>query len=148
MISSGILTSQKSPKKANSILGFIRRNLRHCHSSLKETAYHSLVRSILDYSALVWDPYLKGDISNIENIQRRAARFVKNDYRRGSSVISMLKKLKWQPLAERRRDQRLCLLYKILNDLVAIPADQHIIYNQRPARNKHTKTIMKLTKVH
>ena len=54
----------------------------------------------------------------------------------------MLKELKWQPLAERRKDQRLCLLYKILNDLVAIPADQYITYNHRPARNKHTKTII------
>ena len=131
----------KTTKKANSILGFIRRNLRQCHSSLKETAYKSLIRSILDYSAVVWDPYLKGDIQNIENIQRRAARFVKNDYSKTSSVTSMLRDLKWQPLAERRRDQRLCLLLKIISGLVAIPTEPHIAFNPRPSRNRNSKSI-------
>jgi chemotaxis methyl-accepting protein methylase len=41
-----------------SILGFLRRNLKHCSKTLKETAYTSLVRSVLDYSSTVWDPYL------------------------------------------------------------------------------------------
>ena len=131
----------KTTKKANSILGFIRRILRQCHSSLKETAYKSLIRSILDYSAVVWDPYLKGDIQNIENIQRRAARFVKNDYSKTSSVTSMLRDLKWQPLAERRRDQRLCLLFKIISGLVAIPTEPHIAFNPHPSRNRNSKSI-------
>jgi len=46
----------------------------------------------------------------------------------------------WQPLADRRRDQRLILLHKIINGLVAIPADQHIQPNPRSSRNRHTKT--------
>jgi hypothetical protein len=68
--------------------------------------------------------------------------FVKIDYRRDSSVTAMLQDPKWQPLADRRRDQRLILLYKIINGLVAIPADQHIQPNQRPSRNRHTKTLL------
>jgi hypothetical protein len=54
----------------------------------------------------------------------------------------MLQDLKWQPLADRRRDQQLILLYKIINGLVAIPADQHIQPNPRPSRNRHTKTLL------
>ena len=54
--------------KANSSLGFIRRNLRHCHRSLKETAYFSLVRSQLEYSCTIWDPYLQRDIDCLEKI--------------------------------------------------------------------------------
>jgi hypothetical protein len=38
--------------------------------------------------------------------------------------------------------QRLILLYKIINGLVAIPADQHIQPNPRPSRNRHTKTLL------
>ena len=75
----------------------------------------------MDYSCVVWDPYLRKDIDKLENIQRRAARFVKNDYRRDSSVTAMLQDLKWQPLADRRRDQRLILLYKIINGLGGNP---------------------------
>ena len=60
--------------RANSILGFIRRNLKHSDRNFKETAYVSLVRSVLDYASVVWDPYTKKDIDKIEGIQRRAAR--------------------------------------------------------------------------
>jgi hypothetical protein len=34
----------------------------------------------MDYSATVWDPYLQKDIDRIEGVQRRAARFIFNDY--------------------------------------------------------------------
>ena len=86
------------------------------------------------------DPYLTGDINKLENIQRRAVRFVKNDYSRQSSVTSMMKDLNWQPLSERRRDQRLTLFFKIVNSLVAIPADFQ--FNPRPSRNRNSKNII------
>ena len=59
--------------KANSTLGFIRRNLKHCNKKFKEAAYLSLVRSVLNYSASVW-PWTT--TCRIESIQRRGARFV------------------------------------------------------------------------
>ena len=127
--------------KANSTLGFIRRNLKHCNKKFKETAYISLVRSVLDYSATVWDPYLTKDIERLKSIQRRGARFVQNDYQRTSSVTSMMNELGWKPLAHRRREQRLILLFKIINDLVAIPATDHIAFNTRPPRSRHNKQI-------
>ena len=107
--------------RANSTLGFIRRNLKKCDKKFKETAYSSLVRSVLDYSSTIWDSHLKQDIDRIENIQRRAARFVQSDYKRTSSVTSMMEELGWKPLHERRREQRLTLLYKIVNDLKSLP---------------------------
>jgi hypothetical protein len=67
----------KISNKASSMLCFIRRNLRHCTSSLKQTAYVSLIRSVMYYSCVVWDPYLRKVIDKLENIQRRAVRFVK-----------------------------------------------------------------------
>jgi len=127
--------------KANSTLGFIRRNLKHCNEKFKETAYISLVRSVLDYSASVWDPYLQKDIDRIENVQRRGARFVKKDYRRTSSVTSIMNELGWKPLAHRRREQRLTLLFKIIHGLVAIPANDHIAFNKRPSRTGHSQQI-------
>ena len=65
--------------KANSTLGFLRRNLRKCPSKLKETAYLSLVRSTLEYAATIWDPYYVRDIDSLEQVQRRAARFTTGD---------------------------------------------------------------------
>ena len=54
----------------------------------------------------------------------------------------MMEELGWKPLHERRREKRLILLYKItVNDLVAIPADQHITYNNRRSRHGHNKQL-------
>ena len=89
----------------------------------KETAYISLVRSILEYAAPIWDPHLRKDIAAIESVQRKAARFVKHDYHRTSSVSAMLAELGWANLADRRRDLRLALMFKIVHHHVAVPAD-------------------------
>jgi hypothetical protein len=127
--------------KVNSTLGFIRRNLKHCNRKFKETAYISLVRSLFDYSSTVWDLHLQKDIDRIENVQRRQARFIYSDYKRTSSVTAIINELGWKPLNERRKEQRLVLLFKIVNDLVAIPADNNIEYNQRPSRTSNSKQI-------
>ena len=131
----------KITSSADSTLGFIRRNLRHCNDKLKETAYISLVRSVLEYSCSVWDPYLEGDIQRIEKIQRKAARFVKKDYQKTSSVTSMLKDLGWETLQQRRKYNRLTMMYKIINNQVAIPPNDHIEFNTRTLRNKHSQQL-------
>ena len=64
--------------KANRSLGFIRRNLYNCPEKIKTQAYFSLVRPQLEYASSVWDPHTQKNIKALENIQRRAARFVKN----------------------------------------------------------------------
>ena len=60
----------KIASKANSTLGFLRRNLKGYPSKLKEIAYFSMVRSLLEYSCPVWDPYRQGDVDKLNKIQR------------------------------------------------------------------------------
>ena len=55
--------------KANSILGFLCRNLRRCPAKLKEAAYIALVRSTLEYATPEWAPHMAKDINKVENIQ-------------------------------------------------------------------------------
>ena len=117
--------------KSNRVLGMLRRNIKDCPATLKETAYFSMVRSILEYSCAVWDPHKAKNINNIENVQRRAARFVKNDYRiylkeeqEYVSVSKMIEDLGWQDLANRRRETRLALFYKIINEQVNVPHNE------------------------
>ena len=57
-------------KKVKSTLGFIRRNLRHCPMPCRKNAYLALVRSILEYGSVVWDPYPKNDIDRLERESR------------------------------------------------------------------------------
>ena len=68
-------------------------------------------------------------------MQRRAARYVLNDYNNESSVTNMLSSLNWTPLYQRRANIRLCLFYKIAYRLVAIPTDNIMIPLTRPSRH-------------
>jgi hypothetical protein len=42
-------------EKASSTLGFLRRNLQHCPRECRKIAYIALVRSIMEYGAIIWD---------------------------------------------------------------------------------------------
>ena len=46
--------------KANRTLGFLRRNLYSCPKDVKEAAYKTMVRPILEYGSSAWDPYTQG----------------------------------------------------------------------------------------
>ncbi|XP_065895940.1 uncharacterized protein [Dysidea avara] len=60
--------------KANRIKGFLQRNLHSCPISVKVSCYKSLIKPILEYACVVWDPYTQKDILAIESVQRRCAR--------------------------------------------------------------------------
>ena len=99
--------------KANRILGLLQRNVHNCSQSTKAKAYKALVRPHLEYAAAVIDPHQTNHIQMLDRVQRRAARFVVNDFRRTSSVTKMLNDLQWEPLSDRRQTARLCQFYQI-----------------------------------
>ena len=98
--------------KANRTLGFLRRNLNVSNPTIKEQAYFSLIRSVMEYGSTVWNPHTETLINKIEMVQRRAARFVLHRHHQTSSAGSMLEQLEWQTLAERRAAS-LLMFYKI-----------------------------------
>ena len=105
----------------------------------RKTAYIALVRSTLEYGSTVWDPYLQKDIARLERIQKKAARFIKQDYhsRDPGSMTAMLQELGLPSLESRRKENRLCQMYKISNGLIpAIPPGDHLT----PMRNKRKIT--------
>ena len=83
--------------RAYKILGLIRRLFSPSLSlSVKLKLYLTLVRSQLMYCTPIWRPYLLKDIQNIERIQRRATKFILNDY--NSNYKTRLLTLKLLPL--------------------------------------------------
>ena len=60
--------------KASRTLSFIKQNLLMRSKVLKETANLTLVRPCLEYASGAWDPYQLYLISDMEKMQRRAAR--------------------------------------------------------------------------
>ena len=125
-------------KKANQTLWFLKRNIAIYNKDLKSTAYTTLVRSQLEYMSTVWSPHTATDITKLEAVQRKSARWATRDYQRTSSVTQMIKALKWRTLEQRLIDSRLTLRYKITYDLVAIPAaDWPHSANARQSRHNH-----------
>ena len=61
----------------------------------------SLVRPILEYGAACWDPYREGQISALDRVQNKAAKFAHHKY-----------SLNWETLASRRKLSRICALFK------------------------------------
>jgi hypothetical protein len=61
----------------------------------------SLVRPILEYGAACWDPYMEGQISTIDRVQKRAAKFAYHTNRPN-----------WETLASGRKLSRIRALFK------------------------------------
>lgn len=58
--------------KANSMLGFVRRTTKDFTNPLTiKNLYCSLVRSNLEYAAIIWDPAYQIYINRIESVQKR-----------------------------------------------------------------------------
>ena len=113
--------------KANRSLGFIRRKLNKCPENVKEQAYLALVRPQLEYGCCAWDPHIQKQIKDIENIQKRAARFVKNEYSTTpDTVTNLLNVLKWPPLQKRRKVARLTMMFKVVSGQSAVQIPSYI----------------------
>ena len=91
-----------------------------------------------EYCCIIWNSYTTKYISKVENIQRQAARFVVNNYRRRESVTAMLHELDWTSLESRRKAVSLILLYRIFHQQVAVnPAHYLTPMAPSPTRSYH-----------
>ena len=70
-------------------------------------------------------------LATLKKYKKRAARFVFNNHtdRTPGCVTKMLESLKWEKLEERRKYNRICMLYKIKNGLIDIDSHQYIQAN-------------------
>ena len=116
-------------KRANQTISFLQRNLSACPKDIKEASYKTLVRPQVEYAATVWDPSTKDGIKKVEAVQRRAARFCQNDYLRTSSVTSVIQDLGLENLQRRREQSKTVMMYRIVNNLVDIPAEHYLTHS-------------------
>ena len=77
------------------------RIVKKGNKNTKSLACKSLVRPILEYGAACWDPYRECQVSVLDRVQYKAAKFAHNS---GGSD--------WESLAQRRKIVRMCALYK------------------------------------
>ena len=85
---------------ANCTLSFVRRKIKTKMSKVRETAYNTLVRPQLEYASVVWDPHTKVRTSQIEQVQRRAARWTVSNYDWQASANQIVQDLGWRTLEQ------------------------------------------------
>jgi len=84
--------SESQPlQKAWKALHFIMHILKKGKNNMKHLASTALLRPILEYGAVCWDPYGEGQVSTLDQVQKRAAKFPNNINESG-----------WETLAQRR----------------------------------------------
>lgn len=127
--------------KANSRLGFLRRNLQVRQQRMKSMAYKSLVRPLLEYASAIWSPAAEGLKHQVEMVQRRAARFVTSTYNPRASVTEILHHLQWKTLESRRNLATLTLFTKGVNGQVDIEIDKRLIRSARITRGNTVKFV-------
>ena len=81
--------------------------------------------------------YTQKNIHKLDMIQRRAARYACNRYHNISSVTDMVGHLGWEPLTTRRRNMRLCMMYKIAHTVVGDPWTEWLTTTKRVTRGFH-----------
>jgi hypothetical protein len=62
-------------KKALKALHFTMCILKNGNSNTKCLAYTSLMRPILEYGVVCWDPYMEGQINALDLVQKKVAKF-------------------------------------------------------------------------
>ena len=97
-------------KKANQIMGLIRRSFAYLDEKSFVKLYTALVRPHLEYAQSVWSPHLKRFTDLIENVQIRATKLV--DHLGNLEYSERLKRLNLPTLAFRRLRGDLIEMYK------------------------------------
>ena len=116
----------KTAQRANTTSAFLHRNIRTCPRKIKHLAYTTLVRPILEYASIIWDPHTKSNTLKLETVQRRSARRIMQNYNRHASVTTMLQHLDLPTLQQRRRHSKIIMLYRIRHQLANVPTTNYI----------------------
>ena len=108
-------------KKANQVLGVIKRAFNTRDEFTIITLFKSMVRPHLEYANAIWGPHFQRDIIKVEGVQRRATKMI--DGLRNVPYQERLKILKLPSLSYRRRRGNMIQIFKILKDYIRIDKD-------------------------
>ena len=100
-------------KKANAIMGVIRRSFSFLDANLFRKLYTTFVRPHLEYAQVVWSPFLVKHVNLIENVQKRATRLI--DGFKDLEYSDRLRKLKLPTMAHRRHRGDMIEVWKHFN---------------------------------
>ena len=102
----------EAEKKAQRILGYIKRQFSFRNREIVLSLYNSLVRPHLEYAVQFWCPSYRKDIERLERVQKRATRLIPE--LRNRSYEDRLRELNLFSLEQRRLRGQLIEVFKIL----------------------------------
>ena len=120
--------------KSRKLIGLLyRRFYQNSSSHILLKLYKSFIRPHLEYSSVVWNPHLKGEIEVLEKVQKFALRVCTKSW--DSHYKDLLSRASLTSLQTRRVQASLCHLYKIIHNLTDFPeapvSNREIPYNNR-----------------
>ncbi|CAH2097315.1 unnamed protein product [Euphydryas editha] len=111
--------------RAFRMLGFVLRNCKEFKSPrTKITLYNCLVRSLLEYCSVVWNPHYNVHINRLESVQKRFLRHLSYNYNMTGTLLSYSDRLihfNMKSLRHRRELFDIMFLYKLVNGNLDTP---------------------------
>ena len=105
-------------KKANQVLGIIKRSYCTRNADTVSTLYKVMVRPLPEYGNVIWGPHYRMDMKSVESVQRRATKLIPE--LREKTYQERLKALRLPSLVYRRRRGDMIVMYKIKHGMLRI----------------------------
>ena len=115
-------------KKANKSFGMLRRCLDGAPHKVKNIAFNTIAKPILEYATPVWSPHTKTLINELDRIHRRALRWIFN-IPKAESLSDIMKLKQIDTLEDRRAEQDTKFLRKIEFGLYDVKLENYITQN-------------------
>ena len=116
-----------SVRRARRCLGFVKRQAKQFDDPyVTKSLYCALVRPILEYGCIIWDPYTKQQITELESVQKQFLIFALkglgwNDGYRLPPYRDRLMLLGMKELAQRRKILSAVFMYKLVKNIMNVP---------------------------
>ena len=95
-----------------------RISINNLDTFSKRLPYLALIRSHLGYASEIWSPYLHKDMASLERVQRRALKYILNNY--NLCYTDRLMKLSVLPVSYWHEQKDHCILHKLINNVYDI----------------------------
>ena len=128
-------------KKANQILGIIKKSYTTRDATTIPILYKAMVRPLLEYGNTIWGPFYQKDVQAVEAIQRRATKLV--NQLRDKPYSQRLEELKIPSLAYRRKRGDMIQMFKIMNNLVRIDKNNFFTSGSERQTRGHPQKVFK-----